>query len=54
MAEKRAKKPKDLDPKGKGAQVKGGRKNLLSDPQRKLVRSLAKRVTDAADRATGD
>ncbi len=50
MAEKRAKKPKDLDPKGKGAQVKGG-KNLLSGEQRRFTRKVLRRGTGTADAA---
>ena len=41
----KTKKVKDLDPKGKTREVKGGRQNVLSDDQRELVRRVAKRVT---------
>ena len=55
MAEKRAKsekKVKDLDPKGKSADVKGGR-NILSRQQRKTARRIVKRATNAADEIRG-
>jgi hypothetical protein len=47
MATKKAKgkKVKDLDPKKKSADVKGGRKDLLNDEQRSFVRRVAGRVT---------
>jgi hypothetical protein len=45
MAEK--KKPKDLDPKAKGAKVKGG-KNIVTDKgeRREFVQRTLKRVDD--------
>jgi hypothetical protein len=55
MATKRAKsekKVKDLDPKGKSADVKGGR-DILSRQQKKTVRKLVKRATNAADEIRG-
>ena len=42
---KSTKKVKDLDPKTKGAEVKGGRRNALSDEQRSFVRRVAGKVT---------
>jgi hypothetical protein len=50
MAEKRAKKPKDLDPKAKGAQVKGGG-NILNDAdaRRKFLRRTVKRAAGGPD-----
>jgi hypothetical protein len=49
MAEK--KKAKDLDPKAKGAQVKGGRSNsaLNPDGRRALVRRTLKRAVGGPD-----
>lgn len=55
MAEKRAKstkKVKDLDPKGKSADVKGGR-DILSREQKKLGRKVLKRAFNAADEIRG-
>jgi len=47
MATKRAKSSKkveDLDPKERSADVKGGRKNLLSDRQRRILQRGTRKV----------
>ena len=41
----KGKKAKDLEPKAKGAEIKGGRRNALNDEQRSFVRRVAGRVT---------
>ena len=50
MAEKKksAKKIKDLDPKAKGAKVKGGG-NVLTGEQRKFVRKVVGKATNLTD-----
>jgi hypothetical protein len=52
MAEKKksTKKVKDLDPKGRSADVKGGRGNLLSRKQRELVQNVVKKGRNAIGR----
>lgn len=49
---KNEKKVKDLDPKGKSADVKGGR-DILNRQQKKLARRVVKRATNAADEIRG-
>ena len=44
---KDTKKVKDLDPKGRSAEVKGG-KSLLSKSQTRFVKKVIKKGTDAA------
>jgi hypothetical protein len=54
MATKRKsdKKVKDLDPKGKSADVKGGR-DILNRKQKTLVRDVVGRARRAADEIRG-
>ena len=50
----KAKKPKDLEPKAKSAQVKGGRARQVTTPeQRKLINRLIDRTKDRADQTRG-
>ena len=47
------KKIKDLDPKCRGAEIKGGRKNLLGKESRKLVQNAAKKAKKAVGEIRG-